>query len=58
MNKMAKTLWVVEVFHDGCWYPVVNPKFSREGGRTALKIWRQNGSRNKYRLVQYGRIEK
>jgi len=55
---MTKILWVVEVFYDGCWYPVVNPKFSREGGRTALKIWRQNGFRNKYRLVQYGRIEK
>jgi hypothetical protein len=57
-NKMSKILWVVEVFYKGCWYPVVNPKLSREGGRTALKMWRINGSRNKYRLVQYGRIEK
>jgi hypothetical protein len=55
---MTKILWVVEVFYDGCWYPVVNPKLSREGGRTALRIYRQSGSQSKYRLVQYGRIEK
>jgi len=55
---MTKILWVVEVLYKGCWYPVVNPKFSREGGRTALNIYRQSGPLDKYRLVQYGRIEK
>jgi len=58
VNKMPKILWVVEVFYKGCWYPVVNPKLSREGGRTALNIHRQSGPLDKYRLVQYGRIEK
>ena len=55
---MSKIFWVVEVLHDGCWYPCFNPKLSREGGRTALSIWRKNGPLDKYRLVQYGRIEK
>ena len=58
MTKMTKILWVVEVLYKGCWYPVVNPKLSREGGRTALRIWRQSGSLERYRLVQYGRVEK
>ena len=55
---MPKILWVIEVFYKGCWYPCVNPKLSREGGRTALSIWRKSGPLDKYRLVQYGRIEK
>ena len=55
---MTKILWVVEVLYKGCWYPVVNPKLSREDGRTALSICRQSGLLDKYRLVQYGRIEK
>jgi hypothetical protein len=55
---MAKTLWVVEVSFSGCWHPTTGYGFSREDGRRALQIWRINGSRNKYRLVQYGRIEK
>jgi len=58
---MTKILWVVEVLYKGCWYPVVNPgryKLSRERGRAVLSIYRQSGSLDKYRLVQYGRIEK
>jgi len=55
---MAKILWVVEVSYAGCWHPTTGYGFSRDDGRTALKIWRINGSLNKYRLVQYGRIEK
>lgn len=36
---MTKILWVVEVLYKGCWYPVVNPKLSREGGRhDALRL--------------------
>jgi hypothetical protein len=55
---MTKILWVVEVLYKGCWYPVVNPELSRESGRAVLSIYRQSGSLDKYRLVQYGRIEK
>jgi hypothetical protein len=55
---MAQKLWVVEVSYAGCWYPTTGYGFSREDGRRALQIWRKNGPLDKYRLVQYGRIEK